>query len=95
MEEMNLIRNQYSKHGKISGRNALFSGARLLTLGTGTARYDQILKLSKMPDSVLYKRGVENADRQDDGAAYQIFCSAFLEQAYNQDKSQNHSYFFK
>ncbi|PKY58712.1 hypothetical protein RhiirA4_513347, partial [Rhizophagus irregularis] len=47
-----------------------------------------------MPDSVLYKRGVENADRQDDGAAYQIFCSAFLEQAYNQDKSQNHSYFF-
>jgi hypothetical protein len=86
-----IIRIQDSKHGKKSGRNALFSGARLLTLGTGTARYDQILKLSKMPDSVLYKRDVENADHQDDGAAYRIFCSAFLEQTYNQDKPQNHS----
>ena len=86
-----VIRVQDAKHGKKSGRNALFSGARLLTLGTGTARYDQILKLSKMSDSVLYKRDVENADRQDDGAAYRIFCSAFLEQAYNQDKSQNYS----
>ncbi|GBC52657.2 hypothetical protein GLOIN_2v1787768 [Rhizophagus irregularis DAOM 181602=DAOM 197198] len=86
-----IIRIQDSKHGKKSGRNALFSGARLLTLGTGTARYDQILMLSKMPDSVLYKRDVENADRQDDGAAYQIFCSSFLKQVYNQNKSQDHS----
>ena len=60
----------------------MFSGARLLTLGIGTARYDQILTLSKMPDSVLFKRDVENADRQDDGAAYRIFCSNFLEQVY-------------
>ena len=65
-----VIRIQDAKHGKKSGRNALFSGARLLTLGTGTARYDQILTLSKMPNSVLFKRDVENADRQDDGAAY-------------------------
>ncbi|PKK75776.1 hypothetical protein RhiirC2_655101, partial [Rhizophagus irregularis] len=52
-----------AKHGKKSERNALFSGARLLTLGTGIARYDQILTLSKMSDSVLYIRNVENTDR--------------------------------
>ena len=86
-----VIRIQDSKHGKKSGRNALFSGARLLTLGTGTARYDQILILSRMPDSVLYKRDVENTDRQDDGAAYRVFCSAFLKQVYDQNESQNHS----
>ena len=86
-----VIRIQDSKHGKKSGRNALFSGARLLTLGNGTARYDQILKLSKMPNSVLYKRDVENADRQDDGAAYRIFCSAFLGQVCDQNNSQDHS----
>lgn len=80
---------QDSKHGKKNGRNALFSGARLLTLGTGTARYDQILALSKMPDSVLYKRDVENVDRQDDGAAYRIFCSAFLEQVYDPNMPQD------
>ena len=84
-----VIRVQDAKHGKKSGRNALFSGARLLTLGTGTARYDQILALSKMPDSVLYMRDVENTDRQDDGAAYRIFCSAFLEQIYNQNSTQD------
>lgn len=44
-----------------------------------------------MLDSVLYKHDVENADRQDDGTAYRIFCSAFLEQTYNQEKLQNHS----
>ncbi|RIA84771.1 hypothetical protein C1645_831811 [Glomus cerebriforme] len=86
-----VIRIQDSKHGKKSGKNALFSGARLLTLGTGTARYDQILMLSKMPDSVLYKRDVENADRQDDGAAYRIFCSTFLKQVYDQNELKNHS----
>ena len=54
----------------------MFSGAQLLTLGTGTARYDQILTLSKMPDSVLYKRDVENVDRQDDDAAFHLsFCN--------------------
>jgi hypothetical protein len=84
-----IIRVQDAKHGKKSGRNALFSGARLLTLGTGTARYDQILALSKMPNSVLYARDVENADRQDDGAAYRIFCSTFLEQVYDQDNLQD------
>jgi hypothetical protein len=86
-----IIRIQDSKHGKKSGRNALFSGARLLTLGTGTARYDQIFGFSKMPDSVLYKHDVKNADRQDDGAAYRIFCSAFLKQVYNRNKLQDHS----
>jgi hypothetical protein len=84
-----VIRIQDAKHGKKSGRNALFSGARLLTLGTGTARYDQILTLSKMPNSVLFKRDVENADRQDDGAAYRIFCSSFLGQVYDPNVSQD------
>lgn len=82
-----VIRVQDAKHGKKSGRNALFFGAKLLTLGTETARYDQILTLSKMSDSVLYMCDVENTDRQDDGAAYRIFCSAFLEQVYDQNGS--------
>jgi|SRR6266498_5282445 len=84
-----VIHVQDAKHEKKSGRNALFSDARLLTLGTGTARYDQILTLSKIPNSVLYKYDVENADRQDDGAAYQIFYSAFLKQVYDQNISQD------
>jgi hypothetical protein len=84
-----VVRVQDTKHGKKSGRNALFSGARLLTLGTGTARYDQILALSKMPNSVLYRRDVENADRQDDGAAFRIFCSTFLKQVYDQNMPQD------
>ncbi len=54
---------QDTKHGKKSRRNALFSDAWLFTLETETARYDQILILSKIPNSVLYKCDVENADR--------------------------------
>ena len=75
------------KTQKKSERNALFSDARLFTLETETARYDQILILSKIPNSVLYKCDVKNANHQDDSAAYQIFYSAFLKQVYNQNIS--------
>ncbi|GET01377.1 hypothetical protein GLOIN_2v1787768 [Rhizophagus clarus] len=54
---------QDAKHKKKSERNVLFSGARLLILGTGTARYVQILTLSKMSNSILYMCDVENADQ--------------------------------
>ncbi|RIA97371.1 hypothetical protein C1645_814262 [Glomus cerebriforme] len=39
-----------------------------------------------MSDSVLYKHNVENADRQDDSAAYWIFYSTFLKQVYDQNE---------
>ncbi|RGB21840.1 hypothetical protein C1646_634448, partial [Rhizophagus diaphanus] len=66
-----------AKYGKKSGKNALFSGARLLTLGIGIARYDQILTLSKISNSVLYMRDIKNTNRQDDGVAYRFFVQHF------------------
>ncbi|CAG8775030.1 7779_t:CDS:2, partial [Gigaspora rosea] len=50
------------------------------------ARYDQILELKKNPESVLYKKDVEYVDRQDDGAAYRLYCSSLLNQVINKDK---------
>jgi hypothetical protein len=75
-----IIRVQDPKHAKKTARNQLFSGARLLTLGLGTVRYDHIKLLASSPSTVLYQRDVVNVDKQDDGAAYRIFCSQLLDQ---------------
>jgi hypothetical protein len=55
------------------------SGARLLTLGKSTARFEQLLKLSNLLNSVMYRHDVIKLDRQDDGAAYRVFCSRNLQ----------------
>ena len=69
--------------------NAIFSGARLLTLGHCTVQYDQILELSKMPDSILYSRDVLNVDHQDDDTAFRLFCFSFLNQIFDKNTSLN------
>ncbi|CAG8453696.1 11772_t:CDS:2 [Gigaspora rosea] len=65
-------------HAKKDAQNALFS-----------ACYDHIVELSQNSDSILYKRDVENVDRQDDGAAYRLFCSSLLKQVSDQNFSVN------
>ncbi|PKB95297.1 hypothetical protein RhiirA5_262239, partial [Rhizophagus irregularis] len=65
-----VIRVQDPKHAKKTSRNAIMSGARLLTLGSSTARFEQLLKLSNLSNSVMYHHDVIKLDRQDDGVAY-------------------------
>ena len=75
-----VIRIQDPKHAKKNGRNAIHSGARLLVLGNYTVRYDQIYQLAQEENSALYIRDVINVDKQDDSAAYRVFCSKLLTQ---------------
>jgi hypothetical protein len=82
-----VIRIQDPKHGKKTARNAAMSGARLLTFGNSTVRFDQLLELSLKEDSIMYKRDVMRLDRQDDNAAYRVFCSKNLAQVLNEEKT--------
>ncbi|CAB4438414.1 unnamed protein product [Rhizophagus irregularis] len=75
-----IIPVQGPKHAKKTARNAIMSGARLLTFGNSSVRYDQLLEQVNRHDSVMYKNDVIKLDRQDDGAAYWTFCSANLKQ---------------
>lgn len=52
------------------------SGARLLTFGNSSARFDHFLQLINQYDSIMYKNDVINLERQDDAAAYRTFCSS-------------------
>jgi hypothetical protein len=70
---------QDPKHGRKTGRNNLFSGARLLVLGNHMVCYKQIRKMAKLDDTPLYWRDVDRLDRQDDRAAARLFSAAFLE----------------
>ena len=54
------------------------SGAHLLTLGNLTVRFEQLLKLSNLFNSIMYHHDVVKLDRQDDSAAYYVFCSTNL-----------------
>ncbi|GBB98477.1 hypothetical protein RclHR1_03240002 [Rhizophagus clarus] len=90
---------QDPKHAKKNGRNAIHSGARFLVLGNYTVRYDQIYQLAQEENFALYMRDVINVDKQDDGAAYRVFCSTFLAQCQNNghldhDKSALFVYLF-
>lgn len=87
-----VIRVSDPLHARKSARNALFSGARLLTLGHYVATYDQILDICEQDDSVLYKKDVINCDRQDDGASYRLFCSSLLNQVMSSNDSKNIRY---
>ena len=60
------------------------SGARVLSLGRSTARFNHFLHLSQQTDSIMYKQDVVKLDRQDDGAAYRAFCSSNLRNVYLQ-----------
>jgi hypothetical protein len=78
-----VVRVQDPKHAKKTSRNAIMSGARLLTFGNSTVRFEQLLKLSHIPNSVMYRQDVIKLDRQDDGAAYRAFCSGNLQNCYD------------
>ncbi|CAG8654771.1 24961_t:CDS:2, partial [Gigaspora rosea] len=87
-----VIRVSDPLHARKSARNALFSGARLLTLGNYIATYDQVLDMCEQDDSILYKKDVINCDRQDDGASHRLFCSLLLNQVINSNISNNIRY---
>lgn len=74
-----IIPIQDSKHGLKTLRNNLFSGARLLTLGSYTAIYRHISELAQEAGSPLYHRDVIKLDRQDDLAATRLFSAATME----------------
>ena len=80
-----VIRVQDPKHAKKTARNAVMSGARLLTFGNSSARFDHFLQLIHQHNSVLYKNDVINLDRQDDAAAYRTFCSSNFHQCLTTD----------
>jgi hypothetical protein len=80
-----IIRVQDPKHAKKTARNALMSGARLLTFGNSSARYSHFLNLIGRHDSIMYKNDVIKLDRQDDAAAYRTFCSSNLKQCLTMD----------
>ena len=60
------------------------SGARVLSLGRSTARFNHFLHLSQQTDSIMYKQDVVKLDRQDDGATYRVFCLSNLRNVYLQ-----------
>ncbi|EXX71932.1 hypothetical protein RirG_074070 [Rhizophagus irregularis DAOM 197198w] len=80
-----IIRVQDPKHAKKTARNAIMSGARLLTFGNSSARYDHFLQLINQNSSILYKNDVIKLDRQDDAAAYRTFCSSNFRQCLTTD----------
>ncbi|CAB4433755.1 unnamed protein product [Rhizophagus irregularis] len=80
-----VVRIQDPKHAKKTARNAIMSGARLLTFGNSSARFDHFLQLINQYDSIMYKNDVINLDRQDDAAAYRTFCSSNFRQCLTAD----------
>ncbi|XP_006459004.1 hypothetical protein AGABI2DRAFT_66018 [Agaricus bisporus var. bisporus H97] len=69
---------QDSKHALKTLRNNLFSGARLLVLGSHVAGYSHMRDVAFAPGSPLYRRDVERLDRQDDNAATRLFSADTL-----------------
>ncbi|KAJ7728968.1 hypothetical protein DFH07DRAFT_695847, partial [Mycena maculata] len=61
------------KHALKTFRNNLFSGARLLALGSYTAIYAHIREMAFEDGSPLFHRDVEKLDRQDNNAAARLF----------------------
>ncbi|KAJ6607189.1 hypothetical protein B0H10DRAFT_2228110 [Mycena sp. CBHHK59/15] len=69
---------QDAKHALKTFRNNLFSGARLLALGSYTAIYSRIREMAFADGSPLFHRDVEKLDRQDDNAATRLFSADTL-----------------
>ncbi|CAK5278486.1 unnamed protein product [Mycena citricolor] len=69
---------QDPKHALKTFRNNLFSGARLLCLGSYTAIYEHIREIAFAEGSTLFHRDVEKLDRQDDNAAVRLFSADTL-----------------
>ncbi|KAG8764094.1 hypothetical protein FRC11_005504 [Ceratobasidium sp. 423] len=70
---------QDDKHGLKTFRNNMYSGARLLVLGSETVMYSQVYEMVEDPTSTIHRRDVEHMDRQDDGSAEGLFNELTLE----------------
>ncbi|KAJ6538761.1 hypothetical protein B0H10DRAFT_2245563 [Mycena sp. CBHHK59/15] len=70
---------QDAKHTLKTFRNNLFSGARLLALGSYTAIYSRIWEMAFADGSPLFHRDIEKLDRQDDNAATRLFSADTLQ----------------
>jgi hypothetical protein len=77
-DEHPFVTVQDSNHARKTGRNQLFSGARLLAIGNNTTHYSQLRDCVIGVVSPLFHRDVEKVDRQDDRAAARLTSSAFL-----------------
>jgi hypothetical protein len=84
-----VIRVQDPNHGRKTARNVCMSGARLLSFGNSTVHYGQLFTLCQQPESILYKQDVIKLDRQDDDAAFRIFCARNLEQLLDNGQLSN------
>ncbi|KAJ3765163.1 hypothetical protein FB446DRAFT_795330 [Lentinula raphanica] len=67
-----IVMIQDSKHALKTFRNNLFSGARLLTLGSFLAMYRDVRTMAFEAGSPLYHRDVDKVDKQDDNAAARL-----------------------
>ncbi|GBC05675.1 hypothetical protein RclHR1_06370002 [Rhizophagus clarus] len=85
-----IIRVQCPKHAKKTARNQVHYGSKLLTFGSDTVRYDQLLEFAQIPNSPICIRDVRNVDKQDDAAAYRTFHSDLISMSgefkYDKDK---------
>ena len=57
-----IIRVQGPKHAKKTARNAVMSGAWLLTFGNSSAWFDHFLQLINQHNSIMYKNDVIKLD---------------------------------
>ena len=87
-----VLRVQDPKHVKKTARNVVISGARVLTFGKSTARFEQFLNLVNSPTSIMFKQDVIKLDHQDDGAAYRAFCFHNLAQCLNNQNEIKEGY---
>jgi len=79
---------QDSKHAAKTGRNQIFSGARLLCSGNDSIQYGQLLKFSQSRYSTIYKRDVVNTDKQDDKAAARLYAAKTLSRLIKMDGNE-------
>jgi hypothetical protein len=73
-----IVMIQDSNHGLKTSRNNVFTGAKLLTLGSHIAMYQYARQAAFEAGSPLYHRDVEKTDRQDDNAAIRIHSGAHI-----------------
>lgn len=69
---------QDPNHARKTGRNQVFTGARVLGFGAHAIYYAQLRDCVIGTTSPLFHRDVEKVDRQDDRAAARLTSSAFL-----------------
>lgn len=70
---------QDSKHGGKTARNQVTTGARFLVLGNFTMIYSMVRDLAAHTLGPLFRRDIENVDKQDDRAAARLLAGETLD----------------